>query len=367
MPEGCEILTAEVWVRSMGVDFKGSGHGCPIAAARGRGEVAKRPFHGPDIAAAARQVDGIMIGKAHISRTIPASRRGLHASVLAGILAGALLVLAGAPALAFDGTAQGPGTPQTAFGPAPLTPPVDVPMAPAVRPVDEAFRTGARALRAGNTAKGIDALGYAAAQGHAMAQWKLGRIYADGDGVKRDDAKAFDYFSKIANTHAEDYPGTPQSRFVANAFVALGSYYLVGVPAAGVKRDPQRARDMFSYAASYFGDADAQLQLGKLYLDGVEGMARDPRNAGRWLTLAAQKGQFEAQALLGRLLFHGDSGVPRQAARGLMWLTLARDAASRPEDKWVVDAHEEAFGEATPNERALALSYLESWLNTAKR
>lgn len=281
------------------------------------------------------------------------------------LLAGAVCLMLAAPAAhAFDGSTSGP---QPAFGPQPLTPPANVPLAPPLRPVDEAFRTGTQALRAGQTAKGIDALGYAAAQGHAIAQWKLARIYADGDGVKRDDAKAFEYFQRIANTHAEDYPGTAQSRFVANAFVALGSYYLAGVPSAGVKRDPQRARDMYSYAASYFGDGDAQLQLGKLYLAGVDGLPRDPRNAGRWLTLSAQKGQFEAQALLGRLLFHGDDGVPRQGARGLMWLTLARDAASRPEDKWVVEAHEEAFADATPDERALALAYLENWLKTARR
>lgn len=270
--------------------------------------------------------------------------------------------LSAGSAYAFDGTAQ---TLQP-YEMQPLTPPANVPLAPQVRPVDEAFRTGAQALRAGQTAKGIDALGYAAAQGHAMAQWKLGRIYMDGDGVKRDDAKAFEYFQKIASSHAEDYPGTAQSRFVANAFVALGSYYLVGIPSAGVRRDPSRARDMFSYAASYFGDADGQYQLGKLYLEGVGG-PRDARNAGRWLTLASQKGQYEAQATLGVLLFRGDEGVPRQRARGLMWLTLARDSAVRPGDKWVVNAHEQAFAEATPDEREKALDYLEVWLKTAKR
>ncbi len=283
----------------------------------------------------------------------------------APIAIASLLLAAGlsaGSAYAFDGTAQ---TLQP-YEMQPLTPPANVPLAPQVRPVDEAFRTGAQALRAGQTAKGIDALGYAAAQGHAMAQWKLGRIYMDGDGVKRDDAKAFEYFQKIASSHAEDYPGTAQSRFVANAFVALGSYYLVGIPSAGVRRDPSRARDMFSYAASYFGDADGQYQLGKLYLEGVGG-PRDARNAGRWLTLASQKGQYEAQATLGVLLFRGDEGVPRQRARGLMWLTLARDAAVRPGDKWVVNAHEQAFAEATPDEREKALDYLEVWLKTAKR
>ena len=70
---------------------------------------------------------------------------------------------------------------------------------------------------------------------------------------------------------------------------------------------------------------------------------------------------------MGALLFKGDDGVPRQGAKGLMWLTIAREAAARPEDKWVVDLHEVAFAEATADERAQALSYLETWLSRQRR
>ncbi len=82
---------------------------------------------------------------------------------------------------------------------------------------------------------------------------------------------------------------------------------------------------MFAYAASYFGDPDAQYYLARLYLDG-NGAPHDPRTAARWFALAAQKGQYQAQAMLGAMLFSGDH-VPRQAARGLMWLTLAKENA----------------------------------------
>ena len=71
--------------------------------------------------------------------------------------------------------------------------------------------------------------------------------------------------------------------------ITLGSYYLVGIPNSEVKPDPARAREMFSYAASYFGDPDAQYHLGRMYLDG-EGIAKDPKQAGRWLFTAASKG-----------------------------------------------------------------------------
>src|SRR5262249_3926061 len=180
----------------------------------------------------------------------------------------------------------------------------------------EAFRSGTQALRAGEKEKAITSLQYAAEQGHALAQWKLGRMYAEGDGVERSDLRAFEYFRRIADAYADDSPGTPQARFVANAFVALGHYYLEGIPNSPIKADAGRAHEMYSYAASYFGDPDAQYYLARLYLDG-KGAPRDARQAARWLSLAANKGQHQAQALLGRLLFKGEA-VSRQPARGLM-------------------------------------------------
>ena len=78
-------------------------------------------------------------------------------------------------------------------------------------------------------APSLNSLQYAAEGGHPVAQWKLGRMYADGDGVIQDDLRAFEYFSRIANAHAEDSPSAPQATIVANAFVALGRYYLNGI------------------------------------------------------------------------------------------------------------------------------------------
>lgn len=226
----------------------------------------------------------------------------------------------------------------------------------------EAFRAGTLALRAGDTKNAITSLEYAATNGHAVAQWKLGRIYAEGDGVARNDLRAFEYFRDIAEAHADDVPGTTQSRFVANAFVALGQYYLDGIPKTTIKADPERARDMFQYAAYYFGDADAQFHLGRMYYEGVGG-PKDGRQAARWLGLAANKNQHQAQALLGGMLFKGDV-VPRQAARGLMLLTLASDAAQQ-EESWIHELHDSAFKQATDDERQLALIYLERRMNSA--
>jgi exopolysaccharide production negative regulator len=256
--------------------------------------------------------------------------------------------LAAAPALALDGSKT------DAKAPPPLTP-------------VQAFRSGAHLLKAGQTAKAVHSLEYAAEKGHAIAQWKLGRMYAEGEGVTQNDLKAFEYFRRIADQHADDNPDTRQSRFVANAFVALGQYYLDGIPRTAVKRDPERAREMFAYAASYFRDPDAQYYLARLYLDGV-GAPHDPRTAARWFGLSAQKGMCKAQAMLGAMLFTGDH-VPRQAARGLMWLTLAKDAAkdnAATDRDWINRLYDNAFRQATEDERALALVYLRRWMVTRR-
>jgi TPR repeat protein len=126
----------------------------------------------------------------------------------------------------------------------------------------------------GDKARSFTALQYAADQGHLVAQWKVGRMYTSGDGVAQDDQRAFAYFSQITNSHPDEPPGTAQARIVASAFVALGHYYLKGIPNTEIVPDAGRAREMFSYAASYFGDADAQYQLGRLYLDSTPS---DPR------------------------------------------------------------------------------------------
>jgi TPR repeat protein len=224
----------------------------------------------------------------------------------------------------------------------------------------EAFRSGAQALEVGETDKAVISLQYAAENGHALAQWKLGRMYADGDGVAHDDLRAFDYFKRIVNDHGDESPNQPQGRFVANAFVALGQYYRDGIPNSPVKSDPNRARDMFSYAASYFGDPDAQFHLGRLYLDGI-GVRREPKQAVRWFALAANKGQYEAQATLGRLLFKGEN-VARQRPLGLMWLTLASDGAGGQVD-WIAEARDAAFQQASEEERERALELIEHRIN----
>jgi TPR repeat protein len=221
----------------------------------------------------------------------------------------------------------------------------------------QAMRLAAENLKSGDKASAVPALKLAAERGQDQALWLLGRMFAKGDGVPRDDYEAFKYYRKFADSNANTNPVGALSRYVADAFVQLGRYHLSGIPDSPVTPNPELAERMFTHAASYFGDPEAQYQLARLFL---EGKGQDPKRAVPWLVLAANKQHYEAQALLGRILFRGELGRSQRAA-GLMWLIVAFDGpgANVP---WIAELHEDAFKQASDRERAQALSLLERWV-----
>ena len=177
----------------------------------------------------------------------------------------------------------------------------------------EAYRQGVSAIKAGKTAAAVPALEYAAKRGVLGAELKLARIYSSGrDDVPEDDAKAFSYFQAIADQYADISPSNPVAQYVGEAFVALGEYHLDGIRAIQLPSNPSYAADLFRHAASYFGNADAQYDLARLYLKG-EGVEKDVGLAVNWLAMAAKKQHVASQATLGRAAVAGQRGAP---ARG---------------------------------------------------
>lgn len=224
-----------------------------------------------------------------------------------------------------------------------------------------ALQAGLEGFRSGDAASAIDALTFAANSGELLAQWKLAKIYASGDGVPRDDLKAYEYFSQIVTKYDDDNPSRRDLAIVSSSFVALGIYHLNGIENSKVVADPQRAHQLFQFAATNFGDANAQYNLARMHLDGA-GAGKDDLEALRWLSLAADKGHVQAQALLGQVLFAGREGVRPQRARGLMWLTLARERVDSKGDKWIVDLYDNAMASVNDADRHAALTYLEDHL-----
>ena len=222
-------------------------------------------------------------------------------------------------------------------------------------PARDAFKSGYAAYKSGDTESAIEALNYAAEQGHAASLWKLARMYATGDGIAADDAKAFAIYSRIANDYADVDPKDADSRYAASAFVALGAYYAKGLP--GVESNPGQARRIYAYAASYFRDPEAQYRLGLMHLDGIGG-DKSITQAARWLKLAAQKGHPYAQAEFGRLLFDGTE-IRGNPVRGLMWLMIAQN--SHAGDTRIQSLHNGAVAQSDEQQKSSAMNMAKDW------
>lgn len=208
----------------------------------------------------------------------------------------------------------------------------------------EAYRQGASALKEGMPATAIPALEYAAKRGVLGAQVKLARAYASGRDLPKDDAKAFSYFQQIADQQAEISPRSPVAKYAAEAFVALGQYYFDGVPEMNLSSNPAYAGHLFRHAASYFGNAEAQYRLARLYING-DGVEKNVGLAVNWLATAAKKQHAASQATLGEILWRGEE-IRQRRARGLALIMLAHEnaAASGKEPDWIGALYQEAFG-----------------------
>ncbi len=226
---------------------------------------------------------------------------------------------------------------------------------------EAALRAGLRSYQTGDVKSSVEALKYAADKGYPLAQWKLGRMYADGDGVARDDRQAYEYFLQIVKKFTDEEDELPASRrsVVSNAFVAIGVYCLNGIPSR-MKPDPSRALRLFEFAATNFRDANAEYNLGRMYLDGI-GTEPNARQGLGWLDLAARKGQYFAQAILGHVLYSGQYDLPPQRARGLALLTLANGSADKVKDAWVGDFYNQAMSTASETDREMSRRYLDDF------
>jgi TPR repeat protein len=256
------------------------------------------------------------------------------------LAASGAIIIELAPALALNNsdTSAGKGAPATNFASG-----------------QEALRVGEEDLRAGKMEASVIALSYAAESGQVIARWKLGQMYAKGDGVPRDDVKAYHFFNQLVESYDEDQPDLQNTSAISDAFVAVGVYCLKGVPSSEVNADPQRAHELFQYAATTFADPNAQYNLAHMYMIGTGGLAKDTVAAIRWLALAAKAGHSPSQALLGHMLFVGN-GLLDQRARGLMWLELAKDGAPNPKEQWIRDLYQRDFRDASDTERLAAAS-----------
>ncbi|TGQ54151.1 sel1 repeat family protein [Mesorhizobium sp. M1C.F.Ca.ET.193.01.1.1] len=211
------------------------------------------------------------------------------------------------------------------------------------------FQFGFSAYKNGHKDQAVEAYKYAAENGQIGATWKLARMYAEGDGVARDDYAAFKFFSEIVDQDVE--PGSPEESYVSDALVALGDYLRKGIPGSPVEENEVAAQEYYMRAAANYRNPNAQFEIGQMFLKGEGGVKASVKQAGRWLQLAAEKGHAGAQATLGNLLFQSGKVV-----RGLAMMTAALERAPPADQPWIRSMQEEAFAAAGEADRRTAIS-----------
>jgi TPR repeat protein len=136
----------------------------------------------------------------------------------------------------------------------------------------------------------------AADQGHAQAQYNLGVMYENGQGVEQDFKEAVKWYQKAAD------------QGLAYAQYNLGVMYEKG---QGVEQDFKEAVKWYQKAADQ-GDAYAQYGLGFMY-DNGKGVEQNNVTAYAWWNIAATNGDQDAKKGLPQV---AKKMTPAQIAKG---------------------------------------------------
>ncbi|MBI2635771.1 sel1 repeat family protein [Candidatus Peregrinibacteria bacterium] len=147
-----------------------------------------------------------------------------------------------------------------------------------------------------------------AMNGNHDAEFELGAMFHDGDGVGRDFGKALEWYRKAASA------GNRQAAFNLGLMLQNGE---------GAGADPDAARNWF-IRASDAGDARGALQLGTMaYAE------KDYSKALSYFLKSAGQGLADAQMNVGIMHIRGE-GVPSQdLVGGYAWLTLSKEGGNQ--------------------------------------
>jgi TPR repeat protein len=155
-------------------------------------------------------------------------------------------------------------------------------------------------LAKNNVGQALQDLKSDAEKGVVEAQFILATMYANGRGVPQDNKKAFTWFYRVAKDKAN----------VFNAFMLSNNSMHLNVP--------QELKFLTNDAES--GIAIAQWKLGLEYAKG-QVLPQDNEQAFKWYLLAAKQGQSDAQYSLGVMYVKG-LGVLASEQEAMKWFRL---------------------------------------------
>jgi len=161
------------------------------------------------------------------------------------------------------------------------------------------------AIAKGDFAKAAKIYQQAAQVGDVKAEYNLGLMYLNGDGVKQDNAEALKWFKASANGGFSEAQYRLGVIYFRNDIVPIDY-------AEAVK---------WYRAAALQGHVRSQLDMGVIYYSGAV-VDQDYAEAIKWYKLAATQGSTEAQFNLGSMYLKGE-GVPEDLVKGYMWVYLS--------------------------------------------
>ena len=172
---------------------------------------------------------------------------------------------------------------------------------------------GLAALNKGDYATAIRLWRPLAEQGYATAQYNLGFMYANGEGVPQDYVEAHKWWRLAADQ----------------------------------------------------GHASAQYNLGVMY-DNGRGLPQDYVEALKWYRLAAEQGTAEAQVKLG-IMYYTGRGVPQDYVEAHKWYNLAASRYAPGEDRdGVVKLRDSLAADMTREQIAEAQERAREWKSTGQ-
>ena len=176
-----------------------------------------------------------------------------------------------------------------------------------------------------------------AESGDVVSQYYVGLMYENGQGTLKDDALAFQWFTKAA---AQNY---------AKAQNNLGDMYFSG---RGTTRDFEKARLWFRKAASQ-GLAAAQWNLGNTY---YVAPPRDISKAIYWFEKAAAKGDDVNQFMLA-LVYRDQRKYPKSDVKAAYWMRRAANRGMADAQRYTGDFYN--YGTGVPRDYAKAMYWYE--------
>jgi TPR repeat protein len=165
--------------------------------------------------------------------------------------------------------------------------------------------------------------------------YKIGCKYYIGDGVPKDEMRAFERFSKAAEKGHEE------------AEEALGVFYERGI---AVEKNYEKAAEWYQRAAEK-GSADASLNLGNLYFNHRVGYGNEQENAFYWFLKSAERGNEQAQCLVG-VCYYYNKGVPKDYEKAVEWFSKAAEQGYADAQYYLGLCYQEGNGVSKDGEKA---------------